>query len=57
MEINMTPCCHACNSKIENTSTVTPNDWFYQDLLNAAEIIDKERYTKLIENAKSNNNE
>ncbi len=46
--INMVPACHGCNSRIENISTVTPEDWFYDQLLKVTKLISEERYLKII---------
>ena len=48
--INLVACCHRCNTKMENVSTVAPEDWFYDRLLKVTKMLDDERYMKILLN-------
>jgi hypothetical protein len=48
LKVNMIPACHKCNSRIENISSVTKDDWFYEQLLTVTKLISNERYLKII---------
>ena len=48
LEINMVPACHRCNQKIENISVATPEDWFYDRLVEVTKLILPERAAKII---------
>jgi len=49
LAINMVPACHSCNSRIENISVASPEDWFYDQLLEVTKKILPSRYLKMIE--------
>jgi hypothetical protein len=49
LEVNMVPACYKCNSKIENITVASPEDWFYERLLEVTRKILPSRYLKMIE--------
>jgi hypothetical protein len=50
--VNLAPACHVCNAKCENVSEVSPEDWFYDRLLQVTEMLDEVRYNKILLNGK-----